>query len=337
MFNRDEIAAIGKIATANNLPVAGLLAVVQVESAGKKYAIVDGRQEPVIRFEGHYFDRRLTGNARRIARARGLASPKAGRVGNSRSQQARWDRLLKPAMAIDRVAAMESCSWGVGQVMGAHWAWLGYRSVDEMVERCRDGLEGQVEVMVRFIIKAGLANALRTRNWPRFARGYNGPAYKRNAYDTKMAKAFRRWQRNGVGSSPKDERRDSEVVELQRHLRDLGFYHGKIDGLLGPNTRKGIRQFQKANGLVADGIAGSATWAALRAMKKGGLIPAEVKKPELESDPKPAVPTPVDPAPAKRVPEPPQPDLPKSTEKPASGGFFSALIAVLAKLFGRKV
>lgn len=47
--------------------------------------------------------------------------------------------------------------------------------------------------MARFIARAGLADALRARDWPAFARGYNGPGYRRNAYDTKLAKAYARY------------------------------------------------------------------------------------------------------------------------------------------------
>jgi hypothetical protein len=42
-----------------------------------------------------------------------------------------------------------------------------------------------------------LDGALRARNWPSFARGYNGPAYAQNAYDKKMAAAYARWKAKG--------------------------------------------------------------------------------------------------------------------------------------------
>ncbi len=52
-----------------------LLAVAEVESGGKVFATVRGRREPLIRFEGHYFDRRLSGGRLTLARQAGLASP----------------------------------------------------------------------------------------------------------------------------------------------------------------------------------------------------------------------------------------------------------------------
>ena len=39
---------------------------------------------------------------------------------------------------------------------------------------------------------------------------------------------------------------------------------GTIDGSYGPSTESAVKQFQQAHGLVADGIAGSKTIAALR-------------------------------------------------------------------------
>jgi len=80
-------------------------------------------------------------------------------------------------------------------VTGAHWAWLGYPSVDALVEEAREGLAGQLRLMARYIEKAGLAEALRAHDWAAFARGYNGPAYRRNRYDTKLAAAYAIYQK----------------------------------------------------------------------------------------------------------------------------------------------
>ena len=49
------------------------------------------------------------------------------------------------------------------------------------------------------------------------------------------------------------------VRELQRRLKELGYYKGSIDGDFGENTEKAVKEFQKANGLDADGICGSKT------------------------------------------------------------------------------
>lgn len=47
--------------------------------------------------------------------------------------------------------------------------------------------------------------------------------------------------------------------DVQMALKNAGFYTGTVDGLLGPGTANAIKEFQKANGLSADGIAGDKT------------------------------------------------------------------------------
>nr|WP_316933397.1 lytic murein transglycosylase [Marinobacter sp. AL4B] len=45
-----------------------------------------------------------------------------------------------------------------------------------------------------------------------------------------------------------------QVIQLQETLSDEGYPSGKADGILGSNTRKAIRAFQKAEGMIADGF-----------------------------------------------------------------------------------
>lgn len=52
--------------------------------------------------------------------------------------------------------------------------------------------------------------------------------------------------------------------QLQAALKKAGFYNGPIDGKIGERTTKAIKDFQKANGLVADGVAGKQTWSRLK-------------------------------------------------------------------------
>lgn len=258
--------AVVKIAVEFDLEPAALLAICHVESGGKVFARVGSRLEPLIRFEGHYFDRRLPVGKRRSARAEGLASPRAGVVANPRAQAGRW-ALLRRAEAIDRQAARESVSWGLGQVMGAHWAWLGYGSVDDLVTEARNGVGGQVRLMVRYIRKAGLEAAIRSHDWTGFARGYNGPGYKRNRYDTKMAAAYRRYRKQELtGSNNADVLRrgakGTGVADLQRKLTALG-YQLAADGDFGAATHGAVRWFQRQNGLAHNGIACGDTIAAI--------------------------------------------------------------------------
>ncbi len=47
--------------------------------------------------------------------------------------------------------------------------------------------------------------------------------------------------------------------DIQLALKNAGFYNGTIDGKIGKNTKKAIKEFQKANGLKADGVVGKET------------------------------------------------------------------------------
>ncbi len=58
----------------------------------------------------------------------------------------------------------------------------------------------------------------------------------------------------------------SAVAELQQLLQTKGFYSGKIDGDFGIGTTNAVLKLQKANGLTTDGIVGSSSWKALRAV-----------------------------------------------------------------------
>lgn len=64
--------------------------------------------------------------------------------------------------------------------------------------------------------------------------------------------------------------RGSEVTQIQQKLQELGYSPGSADGIFGTSTRNAVIQFQKANGLAADGIVGENTLAALGISPGGG-------------------------------------------------------------------
>ena len=57
--------------------------------------------------------------------------------------------------------------------------------------------------------------------------------------------------------------RGGEVKEVQRRLKNWGYYSSQLDGIYGSNTMQAVKNFQKKNGLKVDGICGKATYAAL--------------------------------------------------------------------------
>ena len=57
--------------------------------------------------------------------------------------------------------------------------------------------------------------------------------------------------------------RGVQVSELQADLHKAGFDPGPRDGVFGPATERAVKAFQRANGLIPDGIVGTKTQAAL--------------------------------------------------------------------------
>lgn len=55
----------------------------------------------------------------------------------------------------------------------------------------------------------------------------------------------------------------ANVRIVQQRLYNLGYYTYKVDGIWGTRTKTAVRKFQKAKGLVADGIVGAKTEKAL--------------------------------------------------------------------------
>ncbi|NKB51856.1 MAG: DUF3380 domain-containing protein [Rhizobiaceae bacterium] len=210
MFDAQCLHEISVVANKLKISSAALQAIAEVESGGRIFASFAGKREPLIRFEGHYFDRLLNGQQRQLARQQGLAHPKAGKIRNPRSQERRWE-LVNRAIKINRIAALSSVSWGLGQVMGAHWQWLGYGSVDALVAEARSGAAGQVRLMAQYIDRAGLIPTIQIEDWKEFARTYNGPSYARYAYDRKIEHALKRLSRQ----SPEPDVQNSQADRVQ--------------------------------------------------------------------------------------------------------------------------
>ena len=63
------------------------------------------------------------------------------------------------------------------------------------------------------------------------------------------------------GTTLRYDMRSDAVLKLQQDLSKLGYYSGTISGHFGSKTEAAVMSFQKANGLSADGIAGSKTLA----------------------------------------------------------------------------
>ncbi len=266
MFSENDLREISRVADSTGIELASLLAIAEVESVGTAYWMVKGKKLPAIRFEGHYFYRKLKGVVRDKAVSAGLASPKAGAISNPRSYEARY-ALLERASAIDWDAAHESTSWGVGQVMGDKWKLLGYKGIADFVKVATSGLEGQVEIMARFIKTNGLNKYLINKDWKAFARAYNGPGYAANRYDKKIASAYEHYAKIHADNSDtagKVEPSNSYVMVAKQNLKWLGYFNGNVDEKINREFRESVTAFQKDRGLVPDGKFGKMTEEAVR-------------------------------------------------------------------------
>lgn len=74
--------------------------------------------------------------------------------------------------------------------------------------------------------------------------------------------------------------RGAEVTQIQRKLQQLGYYSGSADGIFGTATLKAVKQFQKDQGLVADGIVGAKTLRAL-GLTSGAVAESRAEEAEL--------------------------------------------------------
>ena len=131
--------------------------------------------------------------------AQGLAYQKWGTRAYPKDS---YPRLLS-AIQINEEAALRSCSWALGQIMGFNAEMIGYSSARAMVEAFADDEEAQLQGLVDYIVAVGLDDELRRHDWRGFARGYNGPGYATHGYHTKLASAFLKW--DAISDTPYSE------------------------------------------------------------------------------------------------------------------------------------
>jgi len=163
--------------------VAAVKAVAEIESRGKGFY---ASGFPVILFEKHVFRKYTQG---RYNKSHPHLSGSPGGYGAAGQNQI---NKFNEAFALSPIAAMKACSWGRFQIMGFNHAVCGYEDVGSFVDAMKESEGKQLDAFIEFVIGNGLGIYLRTKNWAAFANGYNGRGYKKNAYDTKIASAYRR-------------------------------------------------------------------------------------------------------------------------------------------------
>lgn len=176
----------GPVATTLGCEVAAIRAVAEVESRGAGFLT---SKRPKILFEAHVFSR-LTYHC--VDKAYSDISVRVRNTKLYKGGEDEYPRLIK-AMAVDRAAALKSASWGMFQIMGFNHTACGFASVEEFVQSMYESEARHLQAFVGFIRTNGLAIHLKNKNWAGFATAYNGPDYAENAYDVKMANAYKKY------------------------------------------------------------------------------------------------------------------------------------------------
>ena len=175
-----------------DVEVAALRAILEKESSGSGFN-ADGT--PKILYERHIMYQRLTEHFD-LATAKYWATGRsdlvyskgygAGGYGNYSEQP----KKLEAAAKIDRTSALESCSWGIAQIMGYHWKLCGFSSVQQFVNAMYKSEDSQFEVFVKFLEGSGIVPYLKKLDWANVALRYNGKNYKQNNYDVDLKRYY---------------------------------------------------------------------------------------------------------------------------------------------------
>ena len=221
--------------------MAALWSLVGVETHGFGY-LTDRR--PQILFERHVFHARTNGLF--SSQHPDISNPDpGGYLGGA----AEYDRLQR-AMALSEKAALESASWGLGQVMGYNAPKLGYADVYAMIAAMVAGEAAQLQAVGAFIrATPALDAAFRARHWPAVAFFYNGKDYAAQHYDTNLASHYTVFEHES-------DRPDLALRTAQSCLLYLGYLRRPqdVDGLNGPTTRAALLSFRQDHGLGAGSL-----------------------------------------------------------------------------------
>jgi len=150
-----------------------------------------------ILFERHWFHRFTEG---RFSRQHpGISNPDpGGYLGAGREH----DRLGRAAK-LDRIAAVQSASWGKFQIMGFNHRFAGFQTIQGFLNAMILGDEADhLRAFVAFIRwDEELHLALMREDETRFAKIYNGRGYKKNRYDEKIRRELDRLRAAVAASS----------------------------------------------------------------------------------------------------------------------------------------
>ena len=149
-----------KAANELELPVEVVQTIERVESGGKASAV---------RFEPHVF-------LRKRPKYKGKVPLTLGPAGFSTTARETDLAAFQHAYALDPVAAVESTSWGLYQVLGGHLLAIHGGPEEAVLAFDNDPVATSYALLVRWFKKNPLAlMAAKGKDWWRLAKHYNGP------------------------------------------------------------------------------------------------------------------------------------------------------------------
>jgi hypothetical protein len=174
--------------------VADIKAVAEVESRGDGF-LSDGRVK--VLFEGHQFYKFTKGA---YAQSHPTICYKKWTTAfytkgpNADARGAGELARLNEAMALNRNAALLSASYGKFQIMGFNFAICGFTTVDDFYKAMQVSEGEHLNAFCNYIKGNAIDDELREHRWAALAARYNGPDFKKNKYDEKLAAAYAKYK-----------------------------------------------------------------------------------------------------------------------------------------------
>jgi hypothetical protein len=169
-------------------PVANIKAIAAVEAGGAGF--LNGK--PKILPEPHRFSKLTRG--RYDGAFPHLSYPRWGTRPYPKTQDLRYRQLLD-MMRLDLDAGLKACSYGKFQILGENHKACGYDTVVGFAFNQAVDEITQLKAFENFIKASGILSFLQNGIWTKVAAMYNGPAYRKNRYDVKLAQAAREFER----------------------------------------------------------------------------------------------------------------------------------------------
>ena len=112
-----------------------------------------------------------------------------------------WEKLLR-ACEYDPMGAFMSVSMGKFQVMGYHYKDMGFENPWDMMLSLVANEVNHYNLLVKYVLVNNLKNAFlkidtKAENCVAFAKAYNGPAYSKYSYHSKIAGAYSKYKLKG--------------------------------------------------------------------------------------------------------------------------------------------